>query len=148
MLKTVTFLIRLVSLMSLVSVLAGQALADEAAGDTAQIRQLLLGTFDKPDAPLSAEPIVVVAEHAIADWTQGDTGGRALLHKKDGKWTIALCGGDALKEADFLVQAGVPPTSAAQLAAQLSDAERHVAPERIAQLARFDGVVVMGGAQP
>jgi hypothetical protein len=107
------------------------------------IQHLLRSTFDKPDARLVVEPIVVVGDHAIAGWSQGDLGGRALLRRKGHDWQLVLCSGDQLKSADNLVQMGLPKDVASPLAAGLSDAEKKLPPERLALFAKFDGIVMM-----
>ena len=38
----------------------------------ANIRSVMSGQFDRPDSRLNVGPVVVVADHAIAGWTQGD----------------------------------------------------------------------------
>ncbi|WP_247485483.1 copper uptake system-associated protein [Bradyrhizobium sp. 193] len=86
-----------------------------AGSDKDAIRHLLHGTFDKPDAQLVVEPIVVASDYAIAAWTQDDIGGGALLRRKGGEWAILLCSGDALKSADTLLKAGVPQSAAVAL---------------------------------
>ena len=70
-----------------------------AADDPAAIRQALMQAFDKPHARLSVEPVVVVGQHAVAGWAQGERGGRALLYRHGTAWQIAACAGDALKDA-------------------------------------------------
>tara|TARA_R110002110_G_scaffold240881_1_gene457169 strand:- start:801 stop:1244 length:444 start_codon:yes stop_codon:yes gene_type:complete len=116
--------------------------ADE---DASQIVHLLKSTFDRPDAALQAEPVVVVADYAIADWSQDGRGGRALLRQHDGSWSIVLCSGDALKDEKFLADAGVPSADAPTLAKALAEAETDVTPERLAQFSLFDGTVRMDG---
>tara|TARA_R110000868_G_scaffold123868_6_gene327744 strand:+ start:3826 stop:4272 length:447 start_codon:yes stop_codon:yes gene_type:complete len=116
------------------------ASADE---DVNQITHLLKSTFDRPDAPLHAAPVVVVANHAIADWSQDERGGRALLRQHHGSWSIVLCSGDALKDEKFLNDAGVPSADALALAKALAEAETDVTPERLAQFSLFDGTVRM-----
>ena len=46
--------------------------------ETANIAALLHGMFDKPGVTLSVSPVVVAGDHAIADWSQGEMGGRAF----------------------------------------------------------------------
>jgi len=119
-----------------------------AADDGAAIRQLLLATFDKPDAPLAVAPVVVAGDHAVADWSQGAGGGRALLRRAahgGEAWSLVLCAGDGIRTADALRQAGVPAADADTLATRLAEAERAVSPERRALFSSFEGVVMMHG---
>ncbi len=120
-------------------------LADEAS-DKAVIQHVMRGTWDKPDAPLRIEPIVVASGYAVAGWAQGDMGGRALLRRKGDAWSIVLCSGDALKSADTLIKAAVPITAAAELAAGLAKAEASTDPRLVAQFSRFEGLVMMDEA--
>ncbi|WP_162826816.1 copper uptake system-associated protein [Pseudolabrys taiwanensis] len=111
----------------------------------------MMAQFDKPDAPLTVAPVVIVADHAIAGWTQADMGGRALLRRKNGVWAIVLCAGDQLTTSEALRMAGLSDDHAQSLIAALSDAESKIAPERIAMFGRFEGLVTMddhGGHPP
>ena len=114
--------------MALIAVLAvtihsGGCFAVPAASDEASISQLLHGMFDKPQEPLSVEPIMVSGDHAVADWAQGQMGGRALLRRHHGAWTIILCAGDGIKSKEALVKAGVPFTDAERLESDITNAE-------------------------
>ncbi|MFZ4408182.1 MAG: copper uptake system-associated protein [Paracraurococcus sp.] len=124
------------------TLLANPALA-APAGEAGTIRHLLHATFDRPEAPLTIDPVVVAHDHAIAGWSQEGRGGRALLRRHHGKWAIALCAGDALKGADLMLRAGVPAADAARLTADLARAEAKLPPARLALLASFDGVMMM-----
>jgi hypothetical protein len=117
-----------------------QTLAGQAED---QIGKLMHTSFDQPDATLLVEPIVVMGDHAIAGWSQGDLGGRALLRQHHGAWSIVLCSGDGLNSTEALRQAGLRATEADALSAKLAEAETRVAPERLALLARFEGTVMM-----
>ncbi|HMM91321.1 copper uptake system-associated protein [Bradyrhizobium sp.] len=118
-------------------------LAEPAGADAASIGQLLRGLFGKPGEPLSVGPVVVSRDHAIADWAQGEMGGRALLRRKQGAWAVTLCAGDAIKSSEALKAAGVPQPDAIHLAQALASAESGLAPERVAVFARFEGLVTM-----
>jgi hypothetical protein len=120
-------------------------LAQPVAADAASIGQLLHGMFDKPNEALSVGPVVVSGDHAIADWTQGEMGGRALLRRKQGAWSVTLCAGDAIKSSEALRTAGVPQPDAIHLAQALASAESSLAPERVSMFARFEGLVTMDG---
>lgn len=113
------------------------------ADDAAEVRSLLVATWDKPGAKLDANPIVVEGGHALASWTQGGRGGRALLRKENGKWKVVLCSGDPLRNAAVLITAGVPAQAAATLAEKLQVAETQTDPARVKLFSTFEGVVRM-----
>lgn len=111
-----------------------------AANDQEAVRDLLLKTFDKPDARLIVDPIVIDGDVAIAGWVQGDLGGRALLRRRGDAWSIDLCGGDALKESQSLEKLGLQKSRAAALAAAVQSAERSLNPAALEKFSRFDGM--------
>jgi hypothetical protein len=115
--------------------------AQEGAGDVAAIRALMAATWDKPDAKLVVDPVVVEGEYSIASWTQGQRGGRALLRKEAAKWKVVLCSGDPLKQAASIEMVGVPPAAAALLAHLVNDAESKLPRERVVLFSTFEGVV-------
>jgi hypothetical protein len=131
-----------VALLAATPALAGQA--------EDQIAKLMHGTFDRPDAKLAVDPVVVAGDYAIAGWSQGDLGGRALLRQHRGAWSVVLCAGDGIKSAEALRQAGIPAAEATTLVASLAEAEKHIPPERLALFAKFEGIVTMdaSGAHP
>jgi len=118
------------------------ALADT---DAHAIRSLIGATWDKPEAKVETDPVVVSGDFAVASWTQGGRGGRALLRRVDKGWSVVLCSGDPLKAASSLVEAGVPIIDADRISKDLAEAEAHVAPERRALFALFEGTVPMNG---
>ncbi len=117
--------------------------AETPAGEEAKIRALLRGTWDRPDAPLTVGPIVVSGGYAVAGWVQGDMGGRALLHSRQGTWVVLFCSGDALKEEKTLAGLGAGPETARALAAALAAAEARLDPQIVAKFSRFAGLVKM-----
>lgn len=125
---------------AILSVWLSQAVA---GSDEDAIRHVLHDTFDRSDARLTVEPVVVASDYGIAGWTQGDMGGRALLRRKSSEWVIVLCSGDALKSADALTKAAVPPATASVLAQELARAEAGLEPKIVAQFSRFEGLVMM-----
>jgi copper(I)-binding protein len=131
----------------LATIAAGVALlrvAPTYAGpDEESIRHLLHSTFDKPESRLVVEPVVVSGDHALAGWSQGDMGGRALLRNRGGTWSLILCSGDGITSAEALRQAGVAPGDATALSFRLGEAERKLAPERLALFAKFEGTMMM-----
>ncbi len=114
-----------------------------AADDPATIRHVLMQAFDKPEARLSVEPVVVVGQHAVAGWAQGERGGRALLYRHGTAWQIAACAGDALKDSKGLREAGVGPADAETLGKALGEAEAKLPAGLRARFASFDGFVRM-----
>ncbi|WP_424362115.1 copper uptake system-associated protein [Methylocystis parvus] len=111
-----------------------------AANDQEAVRDLLLKTFDKPEARLTVDPIVVDGDVAIAGWVQGDLGGRAFLRRKGDAWSIDLCAGDALKESQSLEKLGLQKPRADSLAAAVRTAEKSLNPAVLAKFSRFDGI--------
>jgi hypothetical protein len=129
--------------MSLVAVAAIALSAAKAADnpDHDGIRGAMKGTWDKPDSPVVVAPIAVRGDHALAGWTQGDMGGRALLRRKASNWIVIFCAGDDLKRADVLQRVGLPHADADALAAMLAGAEKAADPARVAMFSRFEGLV-------
>jgi len=118
----------------------------EPPADQAAIRQVMMAQFDKPEARLAVAPVVVVGDAAVAGWSQGDRGGRALLFRKHGKWQIAACAGDALKEAKVLRDAGVSAGDADTLAMNLAKAEGALPADLRAKFSTFDGYLRLDGS--
>lgn len=121
-----------------------------AGADEDGIRSVMKGTWDKPDAKVEVSPIAISGDYAIAGWTQGDMGGRALLLRQHGQWAVVLCAGDDLLKADALKLAGVAADTAAELLARSAAAERGIPAARRAQFSKFEGLVTMdaSGAHP
>jgi hypothetical protein len=117
--------------------------ADAADSDTAAIIALMHETWDKPDSKLDVGPVVVETDHAVADWTQGERGGRALLRRVDGRWKVVLCSGDPLRDAANMAATGVPLEVATRLAERLATAEINLPALRRDLLSRFQGNVTM-----
>jgi len=102
-----------------------------------QIRTLLSITFDQPNHKVEASPIAVANDYAIADWIQGEKGGRALLRRTNGKWEIMACGGDALKDIKALNDAGISTATAKNIVAQLTKAEQSISADRVKRFGLF-----------
>lgn len=111
-----------------------------ATGQTAEveaIRSELKMQFEKPEAPLKVDPITVVGKYALVGWVQAGMGGRALLKKEQGRWSVLLCGGDGLAKEHELVQAGMDPVSAKALSAGNKAAEALLPDGYRKQLSKF-----------
>jgi len=123
--------------------LAGPLSAWAATPDEDAIRAVLMAEFDKPDARLAVQPVVVAGQHAIAGWFQGSRGGRALMRRHGSAWQIVLCSGHGLKNPQALRDAGIPSGAAARLLEDLARAEAALSPARRQQVSSFDGTVRM-----
>lgn len=137
-----TFVLRVMLLVLLV----GSGPARSQTPDQNAISTLMRGTFDRPDAQLSVSPIVIAGDHAIAGWTQGEMGGRALLRRKQQIWEIVLCAGDGIKSREALTKAGIGHQDAAALERDLAKAERELDPQYVAMFSRFEGMLMMDGS--
>jgi hypothetical protein len=107
--------------------LPAAARATGEATEAASIRTLISTIYDKPEARVQTDPVVVIGDHAVADWIQGERGGRALMRREQGKWQVVMCAGEGLRHADTLQQGGVPATTAKQMAKKLAQAEKPLA---------------------
>ncbi len=96
-----------------------------------EIQTLISTIYDKPNIKVETSPIAVVDDYAVADWVQGQRGGRALLQRIKGKWTIMACGADGLKNLKTLTEAGIPAPTANNIIAKLTAAEKTVDPNRL-----------------
>jgi hypothetical protein len=117
--------------------------AEASEADASAVRHVMMAIWDRPEARLEVDPIVIAGDHAIAGWSQGGTGGRALLRRKGDAWDVILCAGDDLKRADVLRKVGLAPAAAAALANDLAAAEMALAPGRLALFSKFEGLVVV-----
>lgn len=132
---------RWMAILGLTALLTACGPSQEA--DRAAAQAVLHALYDKPGQTLESGPTAIEGNIAVVDWTQGEMGGRALLQRHDGKWMLLLCSGDALRTAEGLQGVGVPPAAAKALAAKLQEAEAGIAPQRLARMASFRGVVRM-----
>jgi hypothetical protein len=108
-----------------------------------RIKALISKTFDQPNLKVQIAPIVIEGKVAIADWTQGQKGGRALLRRKHADWEIIACGGAGFKDPSAIASAGISKEIANNITAKLKTAEATLSPQKIKQLDSFDGVVTM-----
>lgn len=111
--------------------------------DKAAIVHVIKSTWETPERQIVIDPVIVEGDHGLAGWLQGERGGRALLRREKGAWSVILCSGDPLKEAANLMTAGVPASIASVLAAALDAEERKLSAEHRAALSKFEGLVDM-----
>jgi len=130
---------------------AGMCLVARADDGSEAARRLLFETFDKPEARLFVDAIVVERDAAVADWRQGELGGRAFLTRKGDAWSIALCAGDALKDSATLERLGLSKADAEAISKRLAAEEQRLSPDVVERFSRFDGMAAVdakGGHSP
>lgn len=130
----VTFLLFSILVFSMAKVIA--ASAQEIA-----IEAVMKSQWDKPEAPLTVAPIVIVSHYAVAGWSQNTKGGRALLKQNGGRWDVLFCGDTSLKSISVLEQSGMSLEDATRMSDELNKAEEKVSAEQIDLLDTFKGVV-------
>lgn len=128
-------LLVLISTIVCVSLSISASAVDRSAEQ--QIQTLISTTYDKPEQKVKTFPMAVVDEYAVADWLQGNRGGRALLHRVNGHWAIMACGADGLKNVKTLTEAGVSEPTAKSLVSQITSAERPLSPDLIKRFSLF-----------
>lgn len=111
--------------------------------DQGEIVSLLMAQFDRPDSPLTVEPVSVAGETAIAGWRQGDMGGRAFLRREADGWQIVLCAGEEVLDPVFLSHHGLDLHTAHGLVDAARGAESGLGAALIERLDSFDGVVLI-----
>jgi hypothetical protein len=117
-----------------------------AMTDEQNIQHTMKSLFDKPDAPLKVAPVSVEGGYSVAGWIQGNRGGRALLKKEKGEWSILVCGGDDLKKASSLSMAGMTPKSARKLAQIASAAENNLPADELKKFSMLEGAIRTDGS--
>jgi len=122
---------------------AATCLSARADDGAEAARRLLFETFDRPETRLFVDAIVVEGDAAVADWRQGELGGRAFLTRKGDAWSIALCAGDALKDSATLEKLGVSKANADALARRLAAEETRLSPDIVERFSRFDGMAAV-----
>jgi hypothetical protein len=133
-------------IMTILAVL-GIHIAQATPDDETNITQVMLKQWDKPESRLNVSPIVVAADYAMVGWTQGEKGGRAILHKHHEIWQVMLCGGDALTKIEQLTQAGLDPKIANALIQGFKKQAQKLSSQEIEKMSLFEGVVNVTPAQ-
>lgn len=113
--------------------------------DAEAINAVLQAQFGAPDSPLTVEPVTIDGDNALVGWAQGNTGGRALLARRNGAWEIVLRAGDDLLSAAFLAEHGVP--AADTLLQAYTSAEEALGAGKTAFFSGFQGVEMIAPMQ-
>lgn len=116
-----------------------------AGTDVQQITDAMKRQFDRPEAPLGVAPVVVLGDAAVAGWSQQGKGGRALLRKDKAGWSIHVCAGKGLTQADVLEMSGLPKPQAVEMARAVATAEAGLTAAQRALFDSFEGVLKVGG---
>jgi hypothetical protein len=125
---------------------AAAAMIDQSGmSDAEAIAAVMKAQFDRPEAPLTVDPIVIQGASAVASWAQDGKGGRALLARGAHGWQITLCGGADLLDAAFLAQHGAQ--DADSLARLFGEAEARLGAGKVALSSSFEGVVLITPAE-
>lgn len=97
--------------------------------------------WEKPDHLVAVPVVAVQDEFAIADWLQGNHGGRAMLRKMHGAWQTLACGDAKMKTVIQLNQFGVPAPQAELLIHALNAQEQHLTQEELQMIDGFSGIM-------
>jgi hypothetical protein len=90
--------------------------------------------------------VSIEGDYAVAGWIQSGKGGRALLKKEKGQWSIQVCGGDGLTKAAALTMTGMSNAAAARLAQKVASAEKKVSASDLQRFSMFEGIVKVESA--
>lgn len=99
-------------------------LAQQQRSRASDIQQITKAVFQdnqpiSPQAPVKVDEVKIVNSYAIAIVLIGEHGGgMSVLQKKQGIWQVIGGGGGAVDEK-YLVELGVPPSTAQQLIRQI-----------------------------
>ncbi len=126
---------RKLKLFIAISMLAQLGMAN--ASPEEDVAKAISKIYDKPDQKVVTNPVAVVDKFAIADWTQGSRGGRALMKNINGQWAITACGADGIKELKNLKDAGIPTKTAEALISKLTQLEKSEDPQRLKMFSLF-----------
>jgi hypothetical protein len=126
---------------------AGATDMEQPADPMHAIPMVMKALFETEGNPLTVEPVIVEGDYAIAGWAQAGKGGRALLKKGEKGWTIHLCSGASLKDANALVHMGLSEAQAKSAAEKLAAAEATLGADKIALFDSFEGTMMVGGEE-
>jgi hypothetical protein len=97
--------------------------------------------WETPHHLVEIPAIAVGKQYALADWMQGERGGRALLRLSEGKWQTLMCGSAQLKSSQSLERAGVPSAEAKQISENLAAKEANLSAAKLVLIESFEGIV-------
>ncbi len=115
--------------------------AADVPTDTAQIREVMMKTWDKPEERLHVNPVSIAGDYALASWQQGERGGRAVLARQGHHWAVTVCGGEGIMDPKLLSKTGMGLASAQKLIRDLRSQEAKLDPAARKKFASFTGWV-------
>jgi hypothetical protein len=118
--------------------LSGCGASSSVAEEKTAIINLVQSAYGGSSGDMLIEPVIVRTKYGVADWVQGEGGGRALVRKEGGGWKVVATAGDEMRDVEFLTKAGVPEAEAKALVNSLIASERQLSD---AKLAKFDSYV-------
>lgn len=110
------------------------------------VRVFLSGVFDRPDSRLRVPSVAFAGDHAVAGWLQDGRGGRTLLKRSADGWEFVVCGGEELRTAAGLCEAGLPFALVEPMAQAVQASEASLPAHQRATLGDFKGLMKMDGA--
>ena len=105
------------------------------------VKQAIGSILDRPAGPVLVKAVSVEQDFAVAAWMQRGSGGRALLKRTKGQWSISACGDASLIEYGNLQKMGMSSSVAKRLAEKIRSAESALTEEDKRQISKFDGVL-------
>jgi hypothetical protein len=128
------------AVLALALALAAAACAPDTGAEERKVRTLVYQQLSQPDLGAVVGPVVMESNFALVDWTRGGLfGGRTLLRKDKGAWSMVLCGGEPLRKRPTIERAGVPDGTAGVLITKLLREESRLDVDRRNQLDKFRG---------
>ena len=110
------------------------------------VRVFLSGVFDRPDSRLGVPSVAFAGDYAVAGWIQDGRGGRTLLKRSADGWEFVVCGGEELRTAAGLREAGLPFALIEPMAQAVHASEASLPAPQRAMLGDFKGLMKMDGA--
>lgn len=107
----------------LAALLLGACIPNQAL-DKDSVRQMVEESLSNWPGMVDVHDIYLSGDYALGLWTQGERDGDALLVRRDGRWSMMLCGTRPLRTQAALMRAGVPDYAAETLARKIVEDRR------------------------
>lgn len=137
------FVCRLLLSLALTACVGG----DRASSAEQGVRTFLQGVFDRPESRLVVPSVAFAGDYAVAGWLQDGRGGRTLLKRSADGWEFVVCGGEELRTAAGLREAGLPEALVQPMAQAVQASEASLPTDQRAMLGDFKGLMKMEGVR-